>query len=74
MIKKQKTFVQSLEGWTSGPLDKCFLLKEEKEEKEEKDKCYVFFKFKCDFFKFKCDFFKFKCDFFKFKCDFFKSK
>ena len=38
MIKKQKTFVWSLEGWTSGPLDKCFLLEDKKEEKEEKDK------------------------------------
>jgi hypothetical protein len=28
--KNQKTFVQSLEGWTSGPLDKCFLLKDKK--------------------------------------------
>ena len=31
--KKQKTFVWSLEGWTSGPPDKCFLLKDEKDKK-----------------------------------------
>jgi len=48
--RKQKTFVKSFGGWTSGPLNKCFLLKEEK---KEKDKCYVFFRFKCDFFRFK---------------------
>jgi hypothetical protein len=38
--RKQKTFVKSFGGWTSGPLDKCFLLK------EGNDKCYVFFKCK----------------------------
>ena len=38
MIKKQKTFVWSLEGWTSGSLDKCFLLKDKKEEKKKRRK------------------------------------
>jgi len=31
--RKQKTFVKSFGGWTSGPLDKCFLLKDKKEER-----------------------------------------
>ena len=50
MIKKQKTFVWRLEGWTSGPPDKCFLLKDKN---DKNDKSYVFFRSKCDFFRFK---------------------
>jgi len=31
--ENKKTFVKSFGGWTSGPLDKCFLLKDKKEER-----------------------------------------
>jgi len=48
--KKQKTKNKKhlSRVWKVGPLDKCFLLKDKK---KKEDKCYVFFKCKCDFFK-----------------------